>query len=220
MTHILTSIPPDGLGDVLLDLHRREMAAMPDLRWIGYLGTTAVYGDRGGEWVDEESPTRPTLDRACRREQAERAWLESGLPVHIFRLAGIYGPGRNPLVNLRNGSARRIVKPGQTFSRIHVEDIVRVLLASIEQPNPPRIYNVCDEEPAPPQDVVAHAAKLLGVEPPPEQPYETAELSPMARTFYADNRKVSATRIRDELGVHLLYPTYREGLASLVREEG
>ena len=220
ITHILTSIPPDGTGDILLDMHRRELHALPELRWIGYLGTTAVYGDRGGEWVDEDSATMPTLDRARRRERAERAWLDSGLPVHIFRLAGIYGPGRNAFVNLRNGTARRIVKPGQLFSRIHVDDIVAVLLASIASPDPGRIYNVCDEEPAPPQDVVAHAAGLMGVEPPPEQAYETADLPAMARTFYADSRKVRAARIRDELGVQLRYPTYREGLAALLEEWG
>lgn len=220
VTHVLTSIPPDIKGDILLDLHRGDLAALPDLRWIGYLGTTAVYGDCAGGWVDEESPTRPTIDRARRRESAERAWIESGLPVHLFRLAGIYGPGRNALASLHGGTARRIVKPGQMFSRIHVDDIVQVLLASIDRPDPPRVYNVCDDEPAPPQDVVAFAAALLGIEPPPEQPFETADLSPMARTFYADNRKVQARRIRDELGVRLLHPTYRDGLRAILQDSG
>jgi nucleoside-diphosphate-sugar epimerase len=162
VTHVLTSIAPDEAGDPVLDLHLEDLRRC-DLAWAGYLGTTAVYGDRGGDWVDETTPIDPTLARADRRARAEAAWLESGLPVHIFRLAGIYGPGRNPFVNLKNGTARRIVKPGQVFSRIHVEDIATVLEASIDRPNPGQIYNVCDDEPAPPQDVVAHAAELMGV---------------------------------------------------------
>ncbi len=159
--------------------------------------------------------SRPS-PRADRRARAEAAWLASGLPVHIFRLAGIYGPGRNAFVNLKDGTARRIVKPGQVFSRIHVEDIATVLEASIARPRPGAIYNVCDDEPAPPQDVVAYAAELMGVAPPPEQPYETAELSPMARTFYKDNRRVRNELIKRELGVRLAYPTYREGLSALL----
>ena len=174
----------------------------------------------GGDWVDEDSELRPTLARAIRRADAERAWLESGFPVHIFRLAGIYGPGRNSLINLKTGKARRIVKPGQLFSRIHVDDIVQIVLASIAKPNPGRMYNVCDDEPAPPQDVVAFAADLMGIAPPPEQDYETAELSPMARTFYKDSRRVRNDRIKQELGVSLIYPTYREGLNTLLDIDG
>lgn len=216
VTHVLTSIAPDERGDPVLDLHAGDLAAVPTLRWVGYLGTTAVYGDRQGAWVDEDTPIDPTLARADRRARAEAAWLGSGLPVHVFRLAGIYGPGRNALANLREGSARRIVKPGQVFSRIHVDDIATVLETSMASPRPGRVYNVCDDEPAPPQDVVAHAAGLLGLEPPPEQPYETADLSAMARTFYKDNRRVRNERIRRELGVELAYPTYREGLTALL----
>jgi nucleoside-diphosphate-sugar epimerase len=219
VTHVLTSIAPDEAGDPVLDLHDRDLLAC-GLAWAGYLGTTAVYGDRGGDWVDETSPIEPMLARADRRARAEAAWLASRLPVHIFRLAGIYGPGRNPFVNLKSGTARRIVKPGQVFSRIHVEDIATVLEASMAQPNPGRIYNVCDDEPAPPQDVVAHAAALMGVEPPPEQDYATAELSPMARTFYQDNRRVRNNRIKTELGVRLAFPSYREGLLSLLAVDG
>ncbi len=219
ITHVLTSIAPDEAGDPVLDLHLDDLRAC-GLAWAGYLGTTAVYGDRDGAWVDETTPIDPTLARADRRARAEAAWLESGLPVHIFRLAGIYGPGRNPFVNLRNGTARRIVKPGQVFSRIHVEDIATVLEASIAAPHPGRIYNVCDDEPAPPQDVVAHAAMLMGIEPPPEQDYATAELSPMARTFYQDNRRVRNERIKAELGVRLAFPTYREGLQALLPVDG
>jgi nucleoside-diphosphate-sugar epimerase len=219
VTHALTSVAPDERGDPVLDLHGPDLAALPALAWIGYLGTTAVYGDRQGGWVDEDTPVEPGLARADRRARAEAAWLASGLPVHVFRLAGIYGPGRSALDNLRQGSARRIVKPGQVFSRVHVEDIAAVLEASIGHPSPGRVYNVCDDEPAPPQDVVAYAAGLLGVEPPPEQPYETAELSPMARTFYKDNRRVRNERIKRELGVRLAYPTYREGLRALLDAE-
>ena len=219
VSHVLTSIAPDETGDPVLDLHQEDLRRS-GLAWAGYLGTTAVYGDRGGDWVDETTTIEPTLARADRRARAEAAWLESGLPTHIFRLAGIYGPGRNPFVNLKTGTARRIVKPGQVFSRIHVEDIATVLEASIEQPSPGRIYNVCDDEPAPPQDVVAHAAEILGITPPPEQPYETAELSPMARTFYQDNRRVKNERIKTELGVRLAFPSYREGLLALLAVDG
>lgn len=219
VTHVLVSIPPDEQGDPVLDLHGGHLRALPDLRWVGYLGTTAVYGDRGGAWVSEDDEPAPRMPRAVRRLEAERAWLASGLPVHIFRLAGIYGPGRNSLLALLDGTAHRIVKPGQVFSRVHVEDIARVLEASIDRPDPGRIYNVCDDEPAPPQDVVSFAAELLGVEPPPEQPFETTELSPMARSFYADNRRVRNDRIRRELGVELRYPTYREGLRALLAED-
>jgi len=219
VTHVLTSIAPDAHGDPVLDLHRDDLLAS-GLAWAGYLGTTAVYGDRDGGWVDEATPIEPTLARADRRAAAEQAWLGSGLPAHIFRLAGIYGPGRNPFVNLRAGTARRIVKPGQVFSRIHLEDIATVLEASIARPNPGQIYNVCDDEPAPPQDVVTHAARLMGVEPPPEQAYETAELSPMARTFYQDNRRVRNDRIKQELGVRLAFPSYHEGLLALLPVDG
>ena len=216
VTHVLTSIAPDEQGDPVLDLQGGDLGSAPTLRWIGYLGTTGVYGDRQGAWVDEDTPIDPTLARADRRARAEAAWLASGLPAHVFRLAGIYGPGRNALVNLREGNARRIVKPGQVFSRIHVDDIATVLEASMARPRPGWIYNVCDDEPAPPQDVVAYAAGLLGVEPPPEQDYATSELSPMARTFYKDNRRVRNERIKRELGVELAYPSYREGLAALL----
>ncbi len=220
VTHVLTSIAPDESGDPGLDLHGADLRALPALAWVGYLGTTAVYGDRKGEWVDEATPIEPTLARADRRARAEAAWLASGLPVHIFRLAGIYGPGRNAFVNLKDGTARRIVKPGQLFSRIHVEDIAGVLQASIAHPRPGAIYNVCDDEPAPPQDVVAYAAELMGVAPPPEQPYETADLSPMARTFYKDSRRVRNDLIKRELGVRLMYPTYRDGLSALLPVDG
>jgi len=218
-THLLHSIIPDEAGDPVVNRHLADLQALPSLEWLGWLGTTAVYGDRGGEWVDEEAELSPTVDRARRRLEAERAWLGSGLPVHLFRLAGIYGPGRNQLRDVLAGTARRIVKPGQVFSRIHVEDIATVLEASMARPRPGAVYNVCDDEPAPPQDVVAFAAELLGVQPPPELDYATAQLSPMARSFYADNRRVRNDRIKRELGVRLAFPSYREGLRALLPVE-
>ena len=220
-THLLTSIGPDELGDPVLDCHLADLQRCVSLQWIGYLGTTGVYGDRGGAWVDEGAAVAPTMPRTRRRAAAENRWLESGLPVHVFRLAGIYGPGagRNALEAVRAGTARRIIKPGQVFGRVHVDDIVQVLRASIARPNPGAIYNVADNEPAPPQDVIAFACELLGVTPPPEVPYDEAELSPMARSFYADNRRIANVRIKRELGIRLRYPTYREGLRAILQQE-
>jgi nucleoside-diphosphate-sugar epimerase len=220
-THLLTSIPPDEAADPVLDHHLADLRRSATLQWVGYLGTTGVYGDRGGAWVDETDPVTPTMPRTRRRVAAEAAWLASGLPVHIFRLAGIYGPGpgRNALEAVRAGTARRIVKPGQVFGRVHVDDIVEVLCASIARPNPGAAYNVADDQPAPPQDVIAFACELLGVAPPPEVPYDEAELSPMARSFYADNRRIANARIKRELGVRLRYPTYREGLRAILGQE-
>jgi nucleoside-diphosphate-sugar epimerase len=215
VTHLLISAPPGESGDPVLAAHdfdHRQFA------WVGYLSTTGVYGDRGGGLVDEDSPLEPTTERGTRRLAAERAWLATGLPVHLFRLAGIYGPGRNQLLSVLDGTARRIVKPGQIFSRIHVDDIAGMLAASIARPNPGRAYNVCDDEPCPPQDVVAFAAQLLGRPPPPEVPFEEADLSPMARSFYAESKRVGNRRIKEELGYKLIYPTFREGLTALARQ--
>jgi nucleoside-diphosphate-sugar epimerase len=221
-THILTSVPPDEAGEPVLDHHGADIASLAGLSWIGYLCTTGVYGDRGGGWVDETAELKPVSARSRRRVAAERAWMDlkrvHGAPVHIFRLAGIYGPGRSALDQVKAGTARRIDKPGQVFSRIHVEDIANVLEASMARPNPGAVYNVCDDEPAPAEQVTAYAAELLGQEPPPLVPFEEAELSPMARSFYADNRRVSNRRIHEELGVELAYPTYREGLRALADE--
>lgn len=219
VTHVLQSIAPDEAGDPVATAHLDDLRALPPLAWLGYLGTTAVYGNRDGAWVDETSELQPVQPRAARRAAAESIWLASGLPAHVFRLAGIYGPDRSQLDDLREGTARRIVKPGQVFSRIHVEDIAGTLEASIARPTPGAVYNVCDDEPAAPQEVIAFAAGLLGVAPPPETPFETAQLSPMARSFYADNRRVSNARIKDELGVSLGYPTYREGLRALLSQQ-
>ncbi len=217
-THVLSSIAPDEEGDAVLGLHGRDLLRCGSITWAGYLGTTGVYGDRAGHWVSEADLVAPTLPRTVRRVRAESHWLASGLPAHLFRLAGIYGPGpgRSALAAVRAGTARRIVKPGQVFCRIHVDDIVQVLRASMARPNPGAIYNVADDEPAPPQDVVTYACTLLGVPPPPEQPFETAELSPMARSFYSDSRRVSNERIRRDLGVDLRYPNYRAGLSALL----
>ena len=217
VTHLLISTPPGEAGDPVLAAHGEMLRHLaPKLDWLGYLSTTGVYGNREGDWVDEESALTPDTERGRRRLRAEEDWRALGGPVHIFRLAGIYGPGRNQLRSLQEGKAKRIVKPGQVFSRIHVEDIAAVLEASIARPNAGAAYNVCDDEPAPPQDVVAYAAELLGRAPPPEVPFEEAELSPMAASFYADSKRVSNRLIREELGVELAYPTYREGLKALL----
>ena len=217
-THLLTSVAPDEAGDpVLRALGPKVAQAAPRLAWAGYLSTTGVYGDRGGAWVDEGSELRPATRRGQWRVEAERAWAAvPGLPLHVFRLAGIYGPGRGPFEKVRRRTARRIVKDGQWFSRIHVEDIAQALLLSIERPCPGAVYNLCDDDPAPPQDVISHAARLLGVAPPPLEPFETAEMTLMARSFYAESKRVRNDRIKDELGVRLLYPDYRTGLAGLL----
>jgi len=218
-THLLVSIPPDLEGDVVLRQHREDIAALPDLAWVGYLSTVGVYGDHKGAWVDEETPTRPTSERSLRRLQAEQAWLgfrsETGPRVEIFRLSGIYGPGRSVIDNLKAGTARRIVKPDQVFNRIHVDDVARVLAAAIDKDTGHRIYNVSDDEPAPPEDVVAYAAELLGLPAPPVVAFEAADLSGMAASFWAESKRVRNVRIREDLGVELLYPTYREGLRAL-----
>ncbi len=222
-THLLLSIPPDADGDPALDRHGADIAALPGLAWIGYLSTTGVYGDTGGARVDESATPTPSGERGRRRLAAERGWRalgeNHGIPVQVFRLAGIYGPGRNALAAVRRGAAKRIDRPGHAFSRIHVADIAQALAASIARPRAGAIYNVCDDEPAPGADVVAHACALLGVAPPPLTPLEEAGLSPMARSFYADNRRVSNALIKEELGVALRYPDYRAGLAALLAEE-
>ena len=216
---LLICIPTDATGDPVLARFGDAVASAPRLRWIGYLSTVGVYGDHAGARVDETTPPLPNSARTKARLLAESVWralgAETGIPVQIFRLAGIYGPGRSALDKLRAGTARRVVKPGQVFSRIHVEDIAAVLEASMARPRAGAVYNVADDEPAPPDQVIAHAAELLGMEPPPAVPFEEAELSPMARSFYGDSRRVSNALIKSELGVNLAYPTYREGLRAL-----
>jgi nucleoside-diphosphate-sugar epimerase len=222
VTHVLVSIPPDDAGDPVLDAHGADLAALPGLRWVGYLSTTGVYGDHDGGWVDETTPLAPVNERGRRRAAAEAGWLSlgrtRGLPVHVFRLAGIYGPGRSQIESVRDGTAKRTYKPGQVFSRIHVDDIAAVLAASIARPRPGAVYNVCDDEAAPPWEVVEYACNLLGAPVPPLVPIEEANLSEMGRSFYAENKRVSNRLIHEELGVVLKYPTYREGLAALAKD--
>jgi len=222
-THLLHSIPPGPTGDPVLEHYREDIAKLISLEWIGYLSTVGVYGDQGGRWVDETTAPIPNSARTEARVAAEQAWLdfgkETGVPVQIFRLAGIYGPGRSVFDKLKAGTARRINKNGQVFSRIHVEDIASVLEASIARPSAGAVYNVADDEPAAPGDVVAYAAELLGVSPPPEIDFAEADLPPMARSFYEGSRRIGNARIKSELGVRLRYPTYREGLAALLSEQ-
>ena len=215
-SHVLVSAPPDAAGDPVLARHAGDLAAARGIAWVGYLSTTGVYGDRQGAWVDEDSARTPAGERGRWRVAAEDAWLASGLPVHAFRLAGIYGRGRSAFDRLRAGTAQRVVKPGQVFSRIHVDDIAAALLASVARPAPGRAYNLADDEPAPPQDVVAFAAGLLGVAVPPEVPIEAAGLSPLARSFYAVSKRVSNRRMKEELRVELAYPDYRAGLRAIL----
>ncbi|MEX0697955.1 MAG: SDR family oxidoreductase [Dongiaceae bacterium] len=217
-THVLISAPPGESGDPVLQHHRATILAAPGLKWIGYLSTVGVYGDYAGAWVSEATTPHPKSERAIRRLAAEQAWgaiaTERDVPLAIFRIAGIYGPARNAFVNLAEGRAHRIVKAGQVFNRIHVDDIVAALLAALDG-NAAGIFNLADDEPTPPQDVVAFAARLMGVDPPLEMPFDKADLSPMARSFYGENKRVSNKRLRQELGVALRYPTYREGLSAM-----
>lgn len=210
-THLVISVAPEEAGDPVLNVAREAIAGMPALEWIGYLSTVGVYGDHGGAWVDETAACRPVSKRSVMRVEAEQAWLklggEIGKPVAILRLSGIYGPGRNALVNLENGTARRLVKPDQVFNRIHCDDIAGALWQLVGG-NKGGIFNVTDDEPAPPQDVVAYAASLMGVEPPPEIPFDTAQLSPMARSFYGENKRVANAAIK-AAGYRFRFPDYR-----------
>lgn len=222
-THILVSAAPDENGDPSLRWHRDDLAGAAALCWVGYLSTIGVYGDAGGDWIDEMTPPNPGAQRTHRRVAAESDWLAfgrargaGGPPVQVFRLGGIYGPGRSAVDDLREGTARRIVKPGQVFNRIHVGDIAGVLEAAARGAGTHTLYNVVDDEPAPPQDVVAYAAGLMGLAVPPEIAFEDAPLTPMGRSFYAANRRVRNRRLHDDLGVRLRYPSYREGLAAIL----
>lgn len=218
-THILLSIPPGPAGDPAFVQHAADVAAATGLGWIGYLSTVAVYGDQHGGWVDESAPPNPMSERGRRRLQAETAWLtlgaETGKTAMVFRLPGIYGPGRSQLDDVVDGTARRLVKKDQVFNRIHVDDIAGAVAAAIARPSAGQIFNVVDDEPAPPQDVVSFAASLMGRAPPPEIAFETAELTPMARSFYAENKRVRNARLKAQLGYTLRYPTYREGLTAI-----
>ena len=220
VTHVVSSVPPGAEGDPILHRLGPSLAAAAHrLAWVAYLSTTGVYGDHAGGWIDEQTPLTPNTERGWRRLWAEEAWrrlhTEHALPLHIFRLAGIYGPGRNQLLSVLDGTAKRVIKPGQVFSRVHVEDIAGILLASMDRPHPGTAYNVADDEPCPPQDVVAHAARLLDRPVPPDIPFEAAALSPMARSFFADSKRVSNALVKSDLGYSFIYPSYREGLAAL-----
>jgi len=216
---VLVSVQPSEDGDPALGPLRAALMAAPNLHWIGYLSTIGVYGDQNGAWIDEATPTAPTNARTRQRVEIEEAWLQlgrdSGKPVQIFRLSGIYGPGRNAITKLRAGTANRLIKPGQVFNRIHVDDIAGVLMASLAQPRQGAIYNVTDDEPGPPQDVITLAAELTGLTPPPEVPFEQAKLSPMAASFYGESKRVSNALVKREFGYAFRYPTYREALRTL-----
>ena len=213
---LLVSVPPGSGGDPAIAAFADVLAAGRQ-RKIIYLSTIGVYGDHAGSWVDESTPPQAALDRTRMRLAAEQAWTDVGRgDVAILRLAGIYGPGRNALVTLRTGTARRIIKPGQVFNRIHTDDIASAIMAAVHHQGS-GTWNVCDDEPAPPQDVIAYAAELMGVAPPPEEAFETAEMSAMARSFYASSARVSNAKLKRELGVTLAHPTYRHGLDALWR---
>lgn len=216
---VLVSVQPGEAGDPVLDRLAKDLAAAPNLRWIGYLSTIGVYGDHGGAWIDETTAPRPSF-RSQVRLAIEQDWLalgeRSGKAVQIFRLSGIYGPGRNPIVKLRQGTATRLIKPGQVFNRIHVDDIAGVLMASLERPRHGTVYNVTDDEPAPPQDVVSFAAELSGLTPPPETAFDPSKLSPMAAAFYGENKRVSNALVKRELGYSFRYPNYRAALPVLL----
>jgi nucleoside-diphosphate-sugar epimerase len=219
--HVLVAIPPDDAGDPVLNHHRNDLAKLKP-RSIIYLSTVGVYGDHGGAWVDETTGCRPRSKRSQLRLEAEAGWTlfgeETGVPVAILRLAGIYGPGRGPFEKIRRGTARRIIKPGQVFNRIHVDDIAAIVEAAFEKPAS-GIFNGADDEPAPPEDVLSFAAELIGAPPLPEVPFESDTISPMARSFYGESKRVRNDKIKEVLGVHLAYPTYREGLRAVLATE-
>ena len=224
-THLLATAPPGEAGDPVLARYGTTIAAAPGLRWIGYLSSTGVYGDHGGGWVDEDTPPRPDPDRSRRRLAAEQEWrlLAGNCPVDIFRLAGIYGPGRSPFDALRAGTARRVSKPGQMFGRIHRDDIAAAVLAAMRQDRDPavRILNLADDQPAENAAVIEEAAHLLGIPPPPMRPYEEAaqSMTEMGRSFWAENRRVASAKTQTALGLRWRYPSFREGLRAILLEE-
>lgn len=222
VTHILLSIPPSEEGDIVFEFHGKEIAALPNLEWVGYLSTISVYGNYDGNWVDETTPVAPISRRGSLRLKAEEEWyslyVEDGLPLHIFRLSGIYGPGRSSLDVVRSGNVRRIEKKGHVFNRIHIDDIVQILKASIAKPNAGEIYNLVDDMPVPSHEVIKYACNLLDIEVPPLIPYEEIDyLAPIVRSFYQDNKRIKNDKIKKELGVKLLYPNYKSGLDACLR---
>jgi len=221
-SHVILSIAPDEHGDPVLRHHRADLDASGQLQWLCYYSTVGVYGDFDGDWIDETAPLVPRNMRSDRRVLAEQAWrdyaAERSMPLCILRLAGIYGPGRSTFDKLRAGTARRVIKPGQVFNRIHVADIARVTALAAER-RLDGTFNLADDEPAPPQDVIAHAAGMIGVDVPPDLPIETAEMTPMQRSFYRDNKRVSNRAIKQALGIELLYPNYRAGLTQILESK-
>ncbi len=220
-SHILTTVPPDDTGDPVFDIHANHLNKISSLKWFGYISTTSVYGNHAGNWVDEESLVKPSGERGKKRLLAENNWhslMSTSFPVHIFRVSGIYGPNRNPFKKILAGNAYRVDNPNHLFSRIHVRDFSQVLYLSMLSPNPGRIYNVCDNEPATSSDVIEYAARLLGVDPPPLSALDDIEMSEMAKSFYSDSKKIRNNRIKDELGIVLKFPNYREGLDSILEE--
>lgn len=219
---VICSIAPGEEGDPILRYHAADLDAAADLNWLCYYSTVGVYGDFGGDWIDESAMLVPRNMRSDLRVVAEQQWRDyaakRGVPLCILRLAGIYGPGRSTFDKLREGTARRIIKPGQVFNRIHVEDIARVTALAAEK-RLDGTFNMADDEPAPPQDVIAHAAEMIGMPVPPDMPFETAEMSPMQRSFYRDNKRVSNRAIKSALGIEMLYPNYRSGLAQILESE-
>ena len=223
VTHVLLSVPPDNDGDPVFNAHGADLAALKNLEWVGYLSTTAVYGNQNGNWVDEKTPPAPSSRRGSLRLKAEEQWqslcLNEGLPLHIFRLSGIYGPNRSAIDAVRSGTAHCIDKPGHIFNRIHVEDIVQVLIASMNKPHAGSIYNLADDTPSASYEVIRFACNLLGIESPPLIPFDQAEIAPIVRSFYKDNKRVHNDAIKNELGVQLFYPDYHSGLKSCLEVE-
>lgn len=223
VTHILISVPPDDAGDLVFQAHARDILRISTVKWIGYFSSTSVYGNRDGEWVDEESEIQPSSQRGSRRARAEQQWLKTrriaGIPINIFRVSGIYGPDRSTLDTVRAGNVRRIEKPGHAFNRIHVDDIVQALIASMDQPFPGDIYNLADDDPASSHELIAYACTLLGKIPPPVIPYDEADMAPITRSFYKDNKRVSNAKMKNKLGVKLKYPDYKKGLDAIYAAE-
>jgi nucleoside-diphosphate-sugar epimerase len=222
-THVLISIPPNHEGDIVFKSHARDILQNPNIEWIGYLSSTGVYGNRDGNWVTETSEVRPTSERGSKRAKAEIQWLKmrriAGIPINIFRLAGIYGPGRSALDSVRAGHTRRINKPDHVFNRIHVDDIVQALIASTDQPKPGDIYNLADDDPAPSHELISYACKLLGKTPPPLLDFNDYDMTPMATSFYRDNKRVSNKKIKEKLGITLKHPDYKSGLDAIFKAE-
>ena len=222
-THLLLTIPPSQDGDMVFNMHAEDIARLKNLKWLGYLSSTSVYGDRDGGAVNEQSEVRPTSARGSKRALAEQQWMSLyeryGIPVHIFRLSGIYGPGRSALDSVQAGMSRRINKPGHKFNRIHVEDIAQVLRQSFENPNPGSIYNLADDSPTPSYDVIEYACELLGQPVPPIIPFDDANLAPITSSFYNDNKHVLNDKIKSELGTKLKYENYQKGLEGCLRAQ-